>query len=79
MSGLIPTMTITEFHKLHVPEIKRMKSVELTSDGEHLLTVIIPRGDPITRDFIYLTAEALAQKSNITEGVAPEEVVHAAV
>ena len=79
MSGLIPTMTITEFKKLHASDIKKLKSVEVISDGEHLFTVIIPRGDPITRDFIYLTAEALAQKSNITEGVAPEEVVHAAV
>lgn len=73
MSDLIPDMTITEFKKLHARDIKRMKSVEVYSDGEHLFTALIPKGDFGARDYIKIEAEALGLRSNISGGLDPQE------
>lgn len=79
MSSLIPSITITEFKKLHARDIKGMKSVEVYSDGEHLCTVIIPKGDSFTEGCIKVEAEELGMRSNIAGGVDPKELSIAAV
>lgn len=40
MSDLIPSYAITEFRKLKVRQLKRLKSCEITSDGEYLFTFV---------------------------------------
>lgn len=57
--ALIPSYTISEFKKLKVSEIQRLKCAEITSDGEYLFTFINP-----TTDFIKLQAEHIGQVSN---------------
>jgi len=74
MSDLIPSITITEFHKLKASEIKELKAVEVLSDGNHLFTVIIPHGDEVARDFIKTQAEYLALKANILGGKELDEI-----
>ena len=74
MASLIPEMSITEFKKLHASDIKRMMSVEVFADGEILFTAVIPKGDWVARDYIRGEAEALSSRSNITEGITPEEL-----
>ena len=74
MSELIPTMTITEFRQLKANQIKQLKSIEITSDGEHLFTVIIPHGDIYSSSHIKEQAEYLGMKSNIAGGLDPEEI-----
>lgn len=59
MAELIPSYSITEFKKLKVPELRRLKSCEVTSDGEYLFTFINP-----TTDYIRVQAEYNAQLSN---------------
>lgn len=74
MSDLIPNITISEFKKFHVGDIKRMKSIEVYADGEHLFTAIIPKGDWVTKDHIKTSAETLGMTSNIVEGLDPTEL-----
>lgn len=59
MAELIPSYTITEFRKLKAREMKRLKSCEIISDGEHLFTFINP-----TTEYIRVQAEYMAQLSN---------------
>ena len=61
---LIPEIPITQFKKLRVEEIKQLKSCVLTSDGEYLCTLIIPR-----TDFVQVRAEYLGVVSNSVGGV----------
>lgn len=69
---LIPSITISEFRKLKASEIKGMKSVEVTSDGETLFMLIKP-----STDYIKTQAEYLGVKSNSIDGKDPSEVVNA--
>ncbi len=59
MAELIPSYSITEFKKLKVPELRRLKSCEVTSDGEYLFTFINP-----TTNYIRVQSEYNAQLSN---------------
>ncbi|GAG00572.1 unnamed protein product, partial [marine sediment metagenome] len=76
---VIPNMTITEFKKFHAKDIKKMMSVEVFSDGEHLFTAVIPKGDWLTKDVVKAEAESVAMRSNMLEGLKPEEVTLASV
>ena len=69
MSDLIPSISITEFRQLKAEEIRRLKAVEVLSDGEHLFTAIIPHGDVVANDYIRTQAEYLSVKANISGGV----------
>ena len=71
MSELIPSMTISEFKLLKASQIKKLKSVEVMSDGEYLFTAIIPKGDVETRDFGKTQAEYLGVKTNYLGGEDP--------
>lgn len=59
MSSLIPEITITEFKKLKVPQIKRLKSCEVFENGEYLFTFINP-----STDYIRMQSEYKGQLSN---------------
>ena len=71
MSTLIPNMTFSEFKKLKAADLRMLKSVEITSDGTYLMTVLIPHGDINSIDFIRINSEALGVKANITGGLDP--------
>ena len=59
MADIIPSYSISEFRKLRVDQVRRLKSAEITSDGEYLFTFVNP-----TTDYIKLQAENLGQLSN---------------
>ena len=72
MSDLIPEITISEFKRLKVNELKQLKSCEITSDGEYLFTYINPN-----TDYVKIQAEYLAQKSNSIGGKSIDELLAA--
>ena len=79
--ALIPEMTIVEFRKLKAEQIKEMKSVIVTANGERLFTCIIAplnAGTAIT-DKINAEAEYLGMSGNTVGGKEPAEVINAAV
>ena len=63
MATLIPEITISEFKKLKVEQLKRLKSCEVTSDGVYLFTFVNPQ-----TDFIRVQTEYKAQLSNSVGG-----------
>jgi len=63
MSEIIPEMSFTEFKKLKAGELKELQSFEVISDGEHLMTVIIPQ-----TGYIQDSVQNLAQLSNSVGG-----------
>jgi len=67
-------MTISEFKLLKVKEIKKLKALEIMSDGEWLFTAIIPHGDIFEKDSIRMPAEMLAVRANVIGGVDPSEL-----
>jgi len=75
MGDLIPSVTITEFLKLLKVGVKGMKSVEVTFNGEHYFTVIIPvENDPVVAGNLQVMAERLAARSNNFGKLEPDEV-----
>ncbi len=68
--NVIPQISISEFKSLKVPELRRLKCCEVTSDGDYLFTFINPR-----TDFIKLSAENMGQLSNSVGGEDPEAVL----
>lgn len=69
MATLIPEMTITQFRSLKVHELKRLKSCEVISDGEHLFTFINPQ-----TDYIRYKVEYLALDGNAIGGETLEQI-----
>lgn len=63
MSTLIPNYSLTEFKKLRAHELKRLKSCEVSVDGEYLFTFINP-----VSDYIRVQAEGLGVKGNAVGG-----------
>lgn len=63
MAGLIPSYPISEFKKLKASELKRLKSCEITSDGEYLFTFVNS-----ATDYIKTQVEGLAHLSNTQGG-----------
>lgn len=76
MSTLIPEIPLSEFKKLKAHELKRLKSCEVTSDGQYLFTVIIPpsRGGMSIVDRLKTEAEYLAVSSNTIGGEDLEQI-----
>jgi len=70
MSTLIPSMSITDFKKLKVSELKRLKSLEILSDGEYLATIVFSR-----TDYIRIRVEGFAHLSNTQGGEDPENIL----
>ncbi len=74
MAELIPSYSISEFKKLTTEQIRRLKSCELTSDGNYLCTIINP-----TTDYIRAEAEDKGQLSNSIGKETLEEILGEAV
>jgi len=70
MSTLIPNYTISDFKKLKVPELKRLKSAEITADGGYLFTFVNP-----DNDYIRTQTEGLAMLSNTQGGEEIENIM----
>lgn len=71
MSEIIPSITITQFKKLKVEELKLLKCCEVTENGEYLFSYINPQ-----TDFVKLRAEYLGQLSNSVGGKTIDEILH---
>ena len=70
MLTLIPSMSITDFKKLKVSELKRLKSLEILSDGEYLGTIVFSK-----TDYIRIRVEGFAHLSNTQGGEDPENML----
>ena len=70
MSTLIPQISISEFKKLKVPELKRLKCCEVYADGEYLFTYIRPN-----TDYIRVQSEYMGELSNGLKGETLEEIL----
>ena len=73
MATLIPEMTISEFKKLKVAELKRLKSCEIYSDGEYLFTFV--NGGVDTSGFLRLQTENRCQTTNSVCGETLEDIL----
>ena len=73
MATLIAEMTITEFRKLKVTELKRLKSCEIYSDGEYLFTFV--NGGVDTSGYLRMQTEHKCQVSNAISGLALNEIL----
>ena len=63
MSNLIPSVSLNDFKKLSSSQIRKLKSCEITADGEYVCTVIIPG-----TDYIKVQGEYMGQLSNSVAG-----------
>lgn len=70
MSTLIPSYSLSEFKKLKAGQIRKLKSCELTSDGEYVCTIVVPQ-----TDYIRLQVENLAQLGNAVGGKTLEQII----
>ena len=73
MATLIPEMTISEFKKLKVPELKRLKSCEIISDGEYLFTFV--NGHVDASGYLRLQTEYKCQTANAISGESLEKIL----
>jgi len=73
MSTLIPQMTITDFRKLKVQELKRLKSCEIYSDGDYLFTFV--NGSVDASGFLRLQTEYKCQTANGVSGETLENIL----
>lgn len=73
MSDLIPSISLSRFKKLKAHELKKLKSCQITSDGQYLFTFIQPQ-----TDYIRTQAEYMAQLSNSVGGQGLEQVLEVA-
>ena len=69
MATLITQITISEFKKLKVPDLKRLKCAEITADGEYLFTFTNPR-----TLYIRKSTENLGMLSNQVGGEFLEDI-----
>ena len=69
----IPNISITDLKHLKVPELKRLKSVEVFSDGEYLATIVFSK-----TDYIRTQVEGLAFLSNTQGGEDLENILNKA-
>ncbi len=69
MSELIPNVKWTDFAKIVKDgKIENLKSCEVTFNGSHIFTAIIPHGDMFTKEYARTQVDYLALRSNIVGG-----------
>ena len=75
-SNVIPTYTLSEIKHLKARQIEKMKSCELTRDGEYLCTLIIPpkNGGSSIVEHMKAEAEHTAMMGNSVGGKDLKEV-----
>lgn len=69
-STLIPSISLSDLKRLSSSELKELKSVEVTVDGEYLFTAIVP-----ATDYVKTQAEYLGVKSNSIGGKDLQEIL----
>ena len=70
MATLIPEISYSAWVKLTRDQKKRLKSCELTVDGEYLITVVNPQ-----TDYIRIQTENTAQLGNAVGGETLEQIL----
>ena len=75
MATLIPNISITEFKKLKVYELRQMKSMEVYADGEYLFTFV--NGKAETSGYLRTQTEYNSQRANAVSGKTLEEIKEA--
>ncbi len=73
MATLIPNITITEFRKLKVTQMKELNSCEVYSDGEYLFTFV--NGNHEATGNIRDNVEQWASTSNTVGGRTFEDIM----
>lgn len=73
MSEFISEITITEFRKLKVHQLKRLKSCEVTSDGEYLFTFVNGMTEP--SGYLRKKCEYSCQTANAIGGETLEQIL----
>ncbi len=73
MSTLIPQMSISDFHKLKVHQLKRLKSCEVFADGEYLFSFV--NGGVDASGFLRLQTEYRCQTANGVCGETLEQIL----
>ncbi len=73
MATLIAQVTLTDFRKLKVPELKRLKSAEIYADGEYLFTFV--NGGVDTSGYLRLNTEYKCQVANSVTGETLEHIL----
>lgn len=73
MAEFIPNYTISEFRKLKVPELKRLKCCEIISDGEYVFTFVNGMLEP--SGYLRKQSEYSGQTANAVSGETLEELL----
>ena len=73
MATLIPMLSISEFKKLKVPELRRLKSCEVYADGFYLFTFV--NGGVDASGFLRLQTEYKCQTANGVSGETLENIM----
>lgn len=73
MAEFIPSISITEFRKLKVPQLRRLKSAEITSDGEYLFTFVNGILEP--SGYLRIQTEYNCQTANAVGGETLEQIL----
>lgn len=74
--GLLPSVSVTEFKEVLKHGLKDIQSMEVTFNGEHYFTVIIPpHGDPPIAFDIMNSAYYLGARANAVVKLSPYDVL----
>ena len=73
MSELIPNITFTEFKKLKADQLKRLKSAEITFNGEYLFTFVNGKTEP--SGYLRTQTEYNCQTANAVGGETLEQIL----
>lgn len=76
MSELIPSIPLSKFKKLKAHEIQRLKSCEVTSDGEYLFTFVNGNTEP--SGYLRAQSEFKCQTANAVGGETLEQILEVA-
>mgnify|MGYP001606877209 CR=1 FL=1 len=73
MATLIPEMTISEFKKLKVYQMKELKSCEIYSDGQYLFTFV--NGNTDSSGYLRQQSEGRCQVANAVGGKTLQQIL----
>ncbi len=77
MSDLIPNISFTEFHKLKESQLRRLKSAEITFNGEYLFTFV--NGSIDVSGYLRMQTEYKCLNVNVIAGKNIEQILEAEV
>ena len=73
MAELIPSISFSEFHKLKAQQLRRLKSAEITFNGEYLFTFVNGTLEP--SGYLRTQTEYNCQDANAIGGETIKEIV----